>query len=323
MGPTFDVAPGSDDNGLLMVYDLTRVAANGISLRQCTSGAINLVGIPPGSSVVRAFLYWQWISIPGPVPGLQDVMWFGRLPRSVPNTAGGIAATTRLRARAVQGTLVGAGLDPCWAGGGNFTYRADVTALVRGGGTYTVWLPTGAAPGARWEDPFSQFAFPPGPFCEGASLVVVYQNPLEPPGTTLIYDSGLAGVMFMTTPGIAYNLTGFVAPGSESRWINIGGDGQSGAGYSDLYGLGFEVTTFQGSPLAGGGAGTPFISAYNDSDWNGSGNKPVGQLWDTSGHEVSAYLAAGSAAASIRVFEPTGSPFADCLVPAANVLWMR
>lgn len=323
MGPAFDVRPGVADDGTALVFPGTRVAANGMSLRQCTSGAINLVGVPPGSVIVRAYLYWQWISLPAPVPGLQDALWIQHTPRVVPNPAGGLAMPARFRPVRVAGTLVGSGPDPCWLGGANFTYRADVTRIVSGGATYQLWLPAGAAPAADWTDPFSQFSFPPGPYCEGASLVVVYASPSEPPGTTLIYDTGLAGTMFVTTPGISYNLTGFTAPGSESRWINIGGDGQTGAGYGDVFSLGLEMTVFQGLALAGGGAGAPIFSFYNDSDWNGSANKPVGQLWDTSGHEVSAVLPAGSTAASVTVFDPTGSPFADCLVPAANVLWIR
>jgi hypothetical protein len=83
------------------------------------------------------------------------------------------------------------------------------------------------------------------------------------------------------------------------------------------------VTLFNGFPLAGGGSGLALPSLYNDSDWNGSANKPLGQLWDTSGHDVTPYLPAGAGVATIQVFDPTMSPLTDCLVPVCNVLWVR
>lgn len=309
--------PATATSGFPLVFPLTRVIANGGSLRNASSTGIDLMGIAPGGTVVAAYLYWTWISLNVPMPGLHDTMILGRVPRAVASLAGpgpGTGLSFNIRATSVTGTLVGVGLDPCWSGGSNFVYRADVTALVDRGDTYLVWAPAGAAGTRNYTDPW---ALPPvPPLCEGASLVAVYTHPLEPMGTTYIYDSGLAGNMFYGSPGITYFLGGFFHPGFEARWIDIGADGQSGAGYQELHAMGLETSFFNGFSLAGPGSLT-------DSDWNGSANRPLGLLWDTSGHDVSPYLPLGATSVNVQVIAPPPFVITDCLVPVCNVLWMR
>ncbi|NOT29027.1 MAG: hypothetical protein HOP15_01110 [Planctomycetes bacterium] len=302
-----------------LVFPNTRVAANGIGLRDVACGGIDLVGVAPGSTVVAAYLYWTWISLPVPIPGLHDQMSVARVPRiAKPGLVGpgsGPQLGLVMRPLSYPGVLVGSGADPCWNGGGNFVYRADVTSLVTRGDSFMVWLPPGAAGQQNYRDPWA-FPFPTGPHCEGASLVVVYTNPNEFMGTTYIYDAGLAGNMFLGSPGMFWNLAGFFHPGNEARWINIGADGQSGAGYQELHAMGLETTFFNGVAIAGPGSLT-------DSDWNGAGNKPLALMWDTSGHDVSQILGPFSNVASIQVVAPPPSVTTDCLVPVCNVLWMR
>jgi hypothetical protein len=139
--------------------------------------------------------------------------------------------------------------DPCWFGGGNFVYRADVTPFITRGDTYLVWRPTGAAGSRDYSDPWGAPG-PVPPLCEGATLVVVYTNGIEPMGVTYIYDAGLAGTMFLADPGLMYGLGGFFYPRTEARWINVGADGQTGIGYPDLDVMGLETTTFAGAPIA-------------------------------------------------------------------------
>lgn len=317
----FPIPPGIDDNGIPLVFGGTRVAANGGSLRNCASTGINLVGIPPGSVIVRAYLYWGWTGLPGPVPGLHDTLRIALMPLSPTVGPPGLAAPVACRARNVVGTLVGAGADPCWLGGGNFVYRADVTPVVTRGGSYMVWLPTGAAGATDWSDPWG-VPGPVGPLCEGASLIVVYASPLEPPGTTYLYDGGLAGTMFSSTPGFGYTLAGFAYAGIEARWIHVGADGQQGAGYPDVFDLGLETTVMGGVDIAGGGFGVLAPTLYNDSDWNGSANKPLGQLWDTSGHDVTFVIPPGAGAIPVAHVSSGGGP-GDCLVAVCDVLWLR
>jgi len=310
--------PGTGDAGDMLVFPGTRVVANGGSLRHTASTGIELVGMPPGSVVVRAYLYWTWVSLGAPVPGLHDTLRISRVPRApvVGVFGAGAGLAWNVRVRTVTGVLVGAGPDPCWFGGGNFVYRADVTPFITRGDTYLVWHPTGAAGSRDYSDPWGAPG-PVPPLCEGATLVVVYTNGIEPMGVTYIYDAGLAGTMFLADPGLMYGLGGFFYPGTEARWINVGADGQTGIGYPDLDVMGLETTTFAGAPIAGPG------SAYNDSDWNGSANKPLGQLWDTSGHDVSALLPFGAGGVGIAVSSPPAVISTDCLVAVCNVLWMN
>lgn len=309
-----DIFPGSGDTGTELVFPRTRFATNGISLRNCRQGGINLVGIPPGSTIVAAYLYWAWTGFTTPVPGLHDTM---RIVRRWPRPrAGGL----------LTGALVGTGADPCWTGGSNFVYRADVLAqlpaVVTGSGTYGVMIRPAAAGAVDYSDPWG-FPGPVAPLLEGASLVVVYENQVEPMGTTHLYDMGLSGFMFFSFPGITYNLVGLVPATVEARWANIGADGQTGAGYVDTLEIGHDSTFLlnTGMPIAGGGP-FGFTSAYMDSDWNGSGNKPLGQLWDTSGHDVTQSLV-GFPTLPVAFMSPGAGAIADCLVPVANVVWTR
>lgn len=311
------IQPANLGPGGFLVFPNTRVAANGVGLRDVASGGIDLVGIPPGSTVVAAYLYWSWISLVTPTPNLHDKMSLARVPRISAPALQGSAFNLGYVMKPVSyvGTLVGAGADPCWNGGGNFVYRADVTATVKQGDSYVVWLSPGAAGQQNYRDPWA-FPFPTGPHCEGASLVVVYTNTTEFMGTTYIYDSGLSGNMFLASPGMSYVLSGFFHPGAEARWINVGADGQSGAGYQELHSMGLETTFFNGLPVAGPGSLT-------DSDWNGAGNKPLALMWDTSGHDVTATMGLGATIATIQVSAPAPFSVTDCLVPICNVLWLR
>lgn len=311
------IPPASLGPGGFLVFPNTRVAANGVGLRDVASGGIDLVGVAPGSTVVAAYLYWNWISLNAPTPGLHDRMSMARVPRisAAPLAGSTISLGLTMRPRSHVGTLVGSGADPCWNGGGNFVYRADVTAQVTQGDSFVVWLPPGAAGQQNYRDPWA-FPFPTGPHCEGASLVVVYTNMTEFMGTTHIYDSGIAGGMFHAWPGTSYVLSGFFHPGAEARWINIGADGQSGAGYQELHSMGLETTLFNGISIAGPGSLT-------DSDWNGAGNKPLALMWDTSGHDVTQTMGFGATSATIQVSAPAPATVTDCLVPVCNVLWLR
>lgn len=282
-----------------LVYQRTRYDTGGVSLRNQQYGAITIGSIPPDAKVVKAYLYWMWASMAAPVGGLHNQVLFKRISPSL--FPAGLAMAT------MTGLPVGSGLDPCWLGGSNYVYRADVTALVAGaglsgGGVYLVALKPGSAGSFDRSDPWGL----PGsvaPLAEGASLVVVYQHTTEPMGTVRIYDVGLAGNMFGAV--LAYNLTGLPAGGTLSLWDTIGGDGQAGA--SRLATIASETTTIDLVPVAGPG------SPYNDSNWNGSDGRPLPQLWDTHGHDVGLKI---GAAGSVAVNFTSGG---DCLVPAANV----
>ena len=73
-----------------------------------------------------------------------------------------------------------------------------------------------------------------------------------------------------------------------------------------------ETTTINGLAVAGPG------SAYNDSDWNGSAGYPLPQLWDDTGHNVTAASPRGTT--RLNVTFKTNSATPDCLTPVANVV---
>jgi hypothetical protein len=96
---------------------------------------------------------------------------------------------------------------------------------------------------------------------------------------------------------------------------NIGSDGKHsvlGSREATLT-IGDETTTINAFPVAG-----PAGSNYVDSDWNGSAGLPVTQLWDDTGHDITAAAKPGTVALNVSVF--AGGPPADCLTPVANVV---
>jgi hypothetical protein len=93
--------------------------ANGVALRNRCIGTIQLRGIPPGSTVRRALLYWNYMD----------------------GFAVGASSDTELfNGNGVRGTKVADQRDLCWGTKGDHTYRALVTGLVptsTGPGDYT------------------------------------------------------------------------------------------------------------------------------------------------------------------------------------------
>jgi hypothetical protein len=299
------------------VLDDVRFAINSIALRNCKMGGINLVGPPPGSVAVRAYLYWQWACLAQPVPGLHDTVRFKQV---YPLKAGGN----------VVGQLVGVTANPCWcpAGVNAFTYRADVTGLVSptGGGSYGVIVKNGSTVAFGYDDPWAPSLFPPcpappEPYFEGAALVVVYHSSCEPNGFVCLYDGPLPNTMFVASPGVSYNLLHPLLPVyEEARWAHATCDGQSGLGYVDapmVLTLGKTNTFINGGLVAGPG------SFYSDSDFNGSAGKPLPQLFDTSGHDVTHYMdPAGVPLTNVTILDPSGTG-TDCLISDVNVLFIR
>lgn len=104
-----------------------------------TQADLVIDALPPGSVVLKALLYWSAI--------------------------GGTQPSIKLDATAVAGTVIGVSGDTCWGLGDNTAYRADVTTLVSGNGTYSI---TGFLSATS------------GPDSQGVSLVVIYRDPNDP-----------------------------------------------------------------------------------------------------------------------------------------------
>jgi hypothetical protein len=267
---------GSDEAGLAtnIVHDVHGgYVASGVGLRNRGSGNIVLSGIPARATVTKAYLYWNILG--GSTPGSNFSV--GRIGRTQ-----------------IRGAFLGQGDSPCWGGvTTGYAYRADVTGLVGGNGTYAL---SGFASGqTNGADPFTTGSTPP--LAEGASLVVVYSKPSYPLTRVLIANgySMTSGTTFTENIGWGFPATN---PVGQVRTTFIGGDGQ--ANFTE------PASTFNGTPIA-------------QADWDGT-DRPIppysqGNLWDTDTATVGTLVHPGQTSANVTV---TGG--GDCLTWVAQVL---
>lgn len=255
--------------------------ANGIAMRNKESGTIALRGIPAGSTVNRAFLFWTVLD----------------------NTATGATnANAMFEGNLIVGVKRADSADPCWGSSGTHTYRANVTPFIPAttpNKDYSVVLGLFAGPGVTaGESPWQSGPLATGPRrYEGATLVVVYKNPNTASSAVYLYDD-LNGTMFSTVFSLTVSHAAYDGPG---LFTMTGADGQRGSGHDNASSN--ETSTFNGGQIAG-----PPVAA---SDWDGSAGLPLPQLWDVHTHEV-------EITGSTSTIGYTAG--ADCLVPVAFVL---
>src|SRR5262249_51479223 len=91
------------------------VAAGG-GFRGATSGTIHISGIPAGSSIVGAYLYYTYLG----------------------NSEPGTLPTITFAGTNFTGTKIGSGPDTNWGDNFSFSYRANVTSKVTGNGPYAL-----------------------------------------------------------------------------------------------------------------------------------------------------------------------------------------
>lgn len=251
--------------------------AAGVGMRNRGFGSIRIAGIPSGATVVRSYLYW---TILNPTQTIA-------MPRGTVNGTN------------ISGTLVGSGVDPCWGAGSGWSYRADVTTLVRGNGTHNL---ANFASGQRdAANPDTASALP---MAEGASLVVVYQKLATAtsrayPLTRVQLYHGYQEEQGSGSTLLASWGFGATSPVPEVRTTFIGGDGQSS--FTE------PMSTFNG-------VGIP-AADWDGTDPQAGARYPSGNLWDTDTTSVGKFVSPGHTGATIRV---TGGP--DCLVWTAQVL---
>ncbi len=228
--------------------------ANGVAMRNRTSGTIALRGAPVPSRVLTALLYFNF----------SDGAREGR--RNVPVLFDG---------NRIVADKTGDHDDPCWGMAGNHSYVADVTRFVPIGGNlnqdYQVVLQFDVETSTTGQNPWSPVEPDQKVRVEGATLVVVYRSQ-DTTGPVFVYDA-INNAMFSGTA--QFDL---LHPGLDGlgRFTMAGADGQRGFGHDNS--LSNELTFFDGNQIAG-----PPVAS---SDWDGSDGWPLVQLWDTHTHNV-------------------------------------
>lgn len=227
--------------------------ANGVAMRNRTSGTIHLRGIPIRSKPLRATLYFNFSDGSEKGADTSPVLFDGNV---------------------VNATKTGDHLDPCWGMAGSHSYMADVTRFMPTGGDmnqdYHVVLPFDANTSTTGQNPWSPFENQEVRM-QGATLIVAYRN-ANSIGAVYLYDN-LNNAMFAGTA--TFTLTHGVHD-SDGLFTMVGADGQRGTGHDNA--LSNELTFFNGNQIAG-----PPVAS---SDWDGSDGWPLVQLWDTHTHIV-------------------------------------
>ncbi len=204
--------------------------ANGTGLRNRGWGTIKLSGIPSGSTVYKAFLYWSVVDF-----------W-----QSARHARG------KFNGNNITGTYIGADHETCWLSddASSYSYRADVTQYVKGNGNY--YLRSFASGLTDGSDPWS--APVKTPLIQGASLVVLFQNSSYPWTRFVIWDG--SATVPDTNSQVFIQLGGFSTsnPVGPTYTTFIGGDGQnspepaSRVNYNDVAAADWDGT----DPQAGG-----------------------------------------------------------------------
>jgi hypothetical protein len=274
----------------------SQFGSGGVGLRNRGTGSISISGVV--APVKAAHIYWAVITT-GSAGAADKTI---KLQRLSPTPASSLIS--------VSGTLLGTGPSPCWPGNTISVFRGTVpTSVATGNGLYQVTLLPGAGGLTNGADPWAGSVLP---LMEGASLVIVGTGSAGQ--RVVIYDTGLAAHTFAGNPGLSYSLT-LPAPttGSLTLFDSIGADGQEGASRLAKAGLGDEKTIINGVNFAG-----PSSNAVN-GDWNGSSAMPLPQLWDDTGHDITAATPKGTTVLNVEILNQGESSY-DCMTTVANVV---
>jgi hypothetical protein len=160
--------------------------ASGVGLRGTTGGNITISGIPAGATIQNAYLYW------GMLDDGEDASLANLTFNSTP----------------ILGTRIGHGPDTCWGRTDSFSYRADVTPLVIGNGTYSL---SGVATGGLI-------------LAEGGALVVIYNSGGTSFRTVMLSDGNVVLPAVSTGQALFSGFTATVPVSAKTTFMV--GDGQ-------------------------------------------------------------------------------------------------
>lgn len=271
-------------------YNRAEYATGGVGLRNQNQRSIIISGLPSGSHSQDAYIYWSVLLFTTSPPAAVQSITVTRTWPVGPNAA----------SVTVLGDLIAIGGDPCWGSVGNYIYRAHLPVTVaNGNGNYMIRLLPGASGLTDGEDPWYGPLVPP--LFEGAGMVVVGTGT----HTVSIFDAQ-AGMTFAGLLSYTLNLP-YATSAEAVLWDNIGADGQIGQSRTAV---GTSKTTSINNVQISGPGGLD-----TDSDWNGSAGFPLPQLFDVTGHDISAAAPGGTTSLSV-IFNSPG----DCVTTVANVV---
>ncbi|MCI0490440.1 MAG: hypothetical protein L0229_27925 [Blastocatellia bacterium] len=293
----FPILPGGIDH-----------AAAGTGTANAGFGTIRMRGVPPGSMVVRAFLYWGTIT-------------------NNPT----LTATAIFNGVQVTGTLIGSSpqLLNCYLpmpGGPTFAvYRAGVRTLVPPAINVDYSVNGLASAVTNGGDPFSctfPFSPPQLPFPLGASLVILYSHSSIPAASRTYLHQGVFTVTGNVT--FTHNLNPALPSHNLLKSTRLGGDGQAGCSL-------FSVGTATGERTSIGDNLSPLTqikgsgSTFNtDGDFNGYDGASLNQLWDTHTDSFGAINGAGTLITpGVSQYLVQFSAVGDCFVPIVFLLTVR
>jgi hypothetical protein len=261
----------------------------GAAMRNIGAGNIAIAGIPGGSSVQAAYLYWNIIS---------DEDTFT-------NALGYIDGNL------IIGSLIGTTYSPCWRNGWSRSYRADVTSWVTTD-PHTYQL-TGFASGVTdGRDPWR--TKPVQPLLEGASLVIIYNHSSYPSTTVLLYDGA---VMYDYYDGfVQTTMTGIPSYQSYLAYATfIVADAQtsSPAKYALINLKKVTAAVFNGTDPKVTGGRYRLGNLWDTQDASTANTA-------ARGISVGKYIPAGSSSVTVRLGATQRDGSTDCVVAVAQVL---
>lgn len=260
------LASATDLTNFKTVFDTDFATAGVGGMRGVGTGNITLAGVATGT-VTEAYLYWH-----GPN-------------RNQDNNAN---ANVNFNGTDVTGTFLGVSSDNCWGFTNSLAYRADVTSLVTGSGTYSLanFVKNGAD-------------------VNGVSLVVFHNDGDNTNNRDIVMfdgnDSNIANPF--DAPGWNITLSNInYAMGNASAEFHVS-DGQS---FTD------DALIANGTTLAP--RGPVFDGNSTPSEGNGPSN---GSLWDIKSFDVTSLLNPGLN--NVNITTGQASDCLSCIMIAINL----
>lgn len=250
------MASATDLTRFRTIFDTNFVAAGIGGMRGQGTGSIELAGVT--GTVTQAYLYWHG-------PSSTD-----------PNGAGNSNVT--FAGTSITGTFLGVSSDNCWGFSNSLAYRADVTSLITGNGTYALadFIKTGVD-------------------INGASLIVFFDDGDDSNNRDVVLFNGNDSNISNQFDALGWNIT---LAGIDYS------DGEAGAQFHVSDGQGFPdaAVIANGQTIAAAGAvfqGNTVPSAGRDNN---------GLLWDIRNFSVTSLLNPG-----LNTLNITSGLNSDCL----------